>query len=474
MRSSPPPPLQSSPRSVVIKTQTLRPFIWLGLLLLAGLTRPVLLSQAVPMVQLSAQTTQPQALAGARSQQRQQQERQVRPDNYDLARYPVDDRNAKHWKNLLWTTAIVEPKQPFVAQAMERILAMTRQPNLSNAQMRTIDMALQVGTQLYAADPRTYSNLTGQLRATIEQSKDPQWVAMAIAALANGNRTTKTNLSTQEIQQLSQRIQQRFPNWQTQPYLYTTLQDIATAFNPPAAPPLKDLLQWQAQPGEMQAYVLCNVDRHALCRMVLKDDRGQWVREKGQLWSVPLLLRSVHGLSWNFVRGNTPQGLYRIDSTTPQPDDLFFRAYGQFSLVNLFVPFEAGTTAMAGFSGSPADYQALFPPSWQNHWGLQQSYWAGKLGRSLFRIHGTGDAPDFFSGKQRNPASANWNPTIGCLSALELYSETGKLLQADMPQILEKLQSASSDSLQGYLVVVDLAQTPGTAIELEDIVAAIN
>ncbi|MGI0493345.1 hypothetical protein ACN4EG_16295 [Alkalinema pantanalense CENA528] len=474
MRSSPPPPLQSSPRSVVIKTRTLRPFIWLGLLLLAGLSRPVLLSQAVPMVQLSSQTTQPQALARARSQQRQQQERQVRPDNYDLARYPVDDRNAKHWKNLLWTTAIVEPKQPFVAQAMDRILAMTRQAKLSTAQMRTIDMALQVGTQLYATDPLAYSSLANQFRLTIEQSKDPQWVAMAIAALVNGDRTVKTNLSIQEIQQLSQRIQQRFPNWQTQPYLYTTLQDITTRLNPPAAPPLKDLLQWQAQPGEMQAYVLCNSDRHALCRMILKNDRGQWVQEKGQLWSVPLLLRSVHGLNWNFVRGNTPQGLYRIDGTTPQPDDLFFRAYGQFSLVNIFVPFEAGTTAMAGFSGSPTDYRGLLPTSWRDHWGLQQSYWAGKLGRSLFRIHGTGDSPDFFSGKQRNPASGDWNPTIGCLSALELYSETGKLLQADMPKILEKFQAASSDTLQGYLVVVEVPKTTGQAIALEDIMAGIN
>ncbi|OUC12151.1 MAG: hypothetical protein B0A82_24030 [Alkalinema sp. CACIAM 70d] len=457
-----------------MKTQTLRPFIWLGLLLLAGLTRPVLLSQAVPMVQLSSQTTQPQALAGARSQQRQQQERQVRPENYDLARYPIDDRNAKHWKNLLWTTAIVEPKQPFVAQAMDKILAMTRQAKLSTAQMRTIDMALQVGTQLYLADPNTYSSLATQFRATIEQSKDPQWVAMAISVLANPETMAKTNLSPQEIQQLSQRIQQRFPNWQNQPYLYTTLQDIATRFNPPNLPPLQELLQWQAKPGEMQAYVFCNADRHALCRMMLKDDRGQWVREKGQLWSVPLLLRSLHGLNWNFVRGNTPQGLYRIDGTTPQPDDLFFRAYGQFSLVNLFVPLEAGTTAVAGFSGSPTDYQALLPPSWRNHWGLQQSYWAGKLGRSLFRIHGTGDAPDFFSGKQLNPASANWNPTIGCLSALELYSETGKLLQADMPQILEKFQAASSDTLQGYLVVVEIPTTTGQSIAPEDIMPGIK
>ena len=196
-----------------------------------------------------------------------------------------------------------------------------------------------------------------------------------------------------------------------------------------------------------------------------------------QLWSVPLLLRSIHGLSWNFVRGQTPQGIYRIEGTT-QPDPKFFRAYGQFPLVNLFVPFEEGVHEFlpghkGSITGSIKNYQALLPPSWRSYFPIQQSYWVGQIGRSLFRIHGSGESPDYFSSQNRNPDSYNWNPTIGCLSALELYDETGALQQADMPKILNALRASGGENFTGYLIVVQVPHS-SKPISLEEIKAAIH
>jgi hypothetical protein len=190
-----------------------------------------------------------------------------------------------------------------------------------------------------------------------------------------------------------------------------------------------------------------------------------------------LLLRSLHGLSWNFERGQSPQGIYRIEGIVPQPDDQFFRAYGQFPLVNLFVPFEPGAQAFlankkGSFNGSLQAYQALLPPSWRNYFPIQQSYWAGKIGRALFRIHGSGEAIDFFQGNARYPNSANWNPTIGCLSALELYNDAGELQQADMPKILNALSAAGGKNFSGYMIVVEAPGASGP-ISITDLEAAI-
>jgi hypothetical protein len=411
-----------------------------------------------------------QATGASRVAYRQQQERQIRPDHYDLNLHPVNDASEGFWRNLLWTTAIVEPQESYVADAIGQLIALSSRSNLSNAQQRTIDMAMQVGTHLFLAYPTVYANLEQAWVQTIERSQDPMWVAMAFSALV------QADLAPELQQQWTTAIQQRFPNWADNVYLYTTLREAVERRQPSTMPPLTDLLEWTIAPGEPHLYVLCRPDRGALCQAILKDGTGRFLTENGQLWSVPLSLRSIHSLSWIFSRGQTPQGIYRIEGTIPQPDTEFFRAFGQFSLVNLFVPFEAGVQEfVAGRSGSSignlSAYQSLLPPSWRNYFPVQQTYWAGKAGRALFRIHGTGEATTFFSNNRRYPISQNWNPTIGCLSALELYDESGRLLEADMPKILEALKTAGGENFTGYLIVVDV---PGSDRPVQAELEALN
>jgi hypothetical protein len=426
----------------------------------------------------------PQAIESSRIQQKLKQTSQVRADNYDLQKHPVSDAEEKHWKNILWTTAIVEPQDPFVAQALNGILSLSGRSGLSAAQSRTVDMAFQIGTQLYLSYPTVYPSIGQRFAETVERGTDPRWVAMALSGLA------KSQLPPDRIQQLSVRVRQRFPQWSQNPVLLTTLEDVKEQLSPSATPPLKDLLNWTIAPGQMHLYVICTHDRQALCTAVLKNPQGKFVRatdstisangmkvQQGQLWSIPLLLRSIHGLGWNFTRGETPQGIYRIEGLTPQPDHEFFRAYGHFSLINLFTPFEAGAQSFlpgrpGPFSGNLQSYKALLPPTWRNYAPIDQSYWAGRIGRGLFRIHGSGEAADFFR-KPRSDNSSSWNPTLGCLSALELYDQTGKLQQADMPIILNTLASQGGKNLAGYLIVVEIPSPSQNPVSLEDIEAAL-
>ncbi|MBF2028008.1 MAG: hypothetical protein IGS48_14795 [Oscillatoriales cyanobacterium C42_A2020_001] len=415
-----------------------------------------------------------QATSTARVLQREKQLRQIRPENYDLDKVPITAENEDHWRHLLWTTAVVEPREPFVAEALNQILMMTNRSGLSVSQARTVDQAMKVATQLYLSDPNFYGSVAQRFVETIEQSPEPEWVAVALSGLAKGK------LAASELARLSGVARSRFPNWTSNVYLQTTLQDITDITNERDLPSLKELLNWEIAPRQVHLYVLCRDDRRVLCQTILKDRNGNFIQQGDKLWSVPLLLESIHELGWNFTRGQTPQGIFRIEGTIPQPDDEFFRAYGQFPLINLYVPFEAGAKQFlpgraGSFTGNLADYQALLPPSWRNHRALHQSYWAGKAGRGLFRIHGSGESVDFFRGKDRNvPESYNWNPTIGCLSARELYNERGQLVHADMPKILKALHSVGGKNFAGYLIVVNVPANEPKPISLQAIEAAIK
>ncbi|QZZ23106.1 hypothetical protein J5X98_12675 [Leptothermofonsia sichuanensis E412] len=447
----------------------------LGTLILSGLAmKPTSISIArSPKAMPGNEAQISQATADARSQQRQEQTRQIRPENYDLNQFPVANLHEKHWRNILWTTAVVEPQDSFVVEAIDQILGLMTRSGLSNGQMRTVDAATKVATQLYLRYPDTYGKFEQRFLQAIEGSRDPEWVAVSLSALVRGG------MPLAQVQSLIERVKGRFPGWNKNVHLYTTIREVAELTDPGEMPPLGDLLKWEVAPRQLHLYVLCRPNRDVLCQAMLKDRDGQFVRHgDGKLWSTPLLLRSIHNLNWNFVRGQTPQGIFRIEGIVPQPDDLFFRAYGRFSLVKLFVPFEPGAKQFlpgksGPFQGDLKDYQNLLPPSWRNHWAIQQSFWAGKAGRSEFRIHGTGEAPDFFSNKGNNPASFSWNPTIGCLSALELYNENGQLVDAHMPRILEALRMVGGNNFAGYMIVAEVPGASEQPISLQEVETAL-
>ncbi|MGL5035969.1 MAG: hypothetical protein ACRC6M_19465 [Microcystaceae cyanobacterium] len=408
----------------------------------------------------------------AQRQHRQKQLDLIRPELYDIRTYPVSDANETHWRKTLWATALLEPQNSQVIDSLVEIIRLAEQPQLlSAAQVRTVQMAMQIGTQLYLADPQKNKAIAQQFSQIIQNSSDPEWVGIALSALVQGGLSPET---------ISEKIATIKKNFNVQNYLalQLTIQDIETLINPGEMPPLLELLNWQIAPQQTQLYVFCRGDRGTLCRAVLKDQKGQFVRDQTlpnkPLWSKLLLTRSLHSLRWNFVRGSSPQGIYRIEGMMPRSPRASFPAYGQFPLVKVFMPFEAGIKAFipsqtSTFPNNLADYQSLLPPSWQNYLPMHQSYWAGKLGRSLIRIHGSGEFPTFFVNNNRFPQSYGWNPAIGCLSAKELYDQNGNLKEADMPQILKAISQANGGTMEGYLIVTEIRGDNSKPVSLTEI-----
>ena len=438
------------------------------------------------------QSYQPKATSTARKEQILDQQQKSAPSRFDMQKYPVGDRYIQHWQESLWAIGVLAPEKDYALQALENILQMTTAANLTDPQKAIIDTAMQVSHQLYTLKPAVYSRLRPHFVRTIDSSTDPQWVALSLSALAKSAiyppevTGTKSNQNP-AIAKLIKNVQTRFPKWSEDLHLRTTIQNIQNSStspqsNPqlntqankkPSIPDLGELLRWQIAPQQPQMYVLCRPNRDVLCVTLLKDGNGKFVRQKGQknnqLWSVPLLLQSIHNLDWNFTNGRTPQGVYRMEGISRQPDDEYFHAYGQFALVNLFVPFEDGANRFlpnqkGKFTGDLKAYQALLPPTWRNFAPIQETFWAGKMGRSLFRIHGSGAALDFFQNKAATVSASNfdWNPTLGCLSAIELYDDRGSLVKADMPKILNALNTVGKGKIDGYLIVVDVPSNNST------------
>ncbi|MCY7331459.1 MAG: hypothetical protein LH649_02115 [Pseudanabaena sp. CAN_BIN31] len=410
---------------------------------------------------------QPKATESARKAQIQEQQQKADPSRFDLKKYPVIESNASHWQNSLWAIGVLAPEKKYAVQALENILQMTTTANLTDPQKGIIDTAMQVGVELYTLKPAIYGKLQPYFLRTINSSNDSQWVALSLSALAKSPKP--------QIEKLNLTVQQRFPKWAQDIHLRNAIQG-DRQLKVSAIPNLADLLKWQVAPQQAHMYVFCRPNRDILCLAVLKDRNGKFLKQGKQLWSASLLLQSLRNLDWYFSNGRTPQGLYRMEGVSLQPDDEVFHAYGQFSLVNLFIPFEDGVKAFlpnkkGKFTGNLPAYQALLPPTWRNYVPIQQTFWAGNVGRSLFRIHGSGAAINFFQNKAAvvNAKNFNWNATLGCLSALEIYDNRGSLLKADMPKILEALNNVGKGKVDGYLIVVDIPSPTDAPITVAEI-----
>ncbi len=393
-----------------------------------------------------AMAGQSQATSTQRQTNRQNALGSIKPALFDLALHPVEDAQEKHWRTVLWSTAITNPQDPFVAQGLAGILDKASQPALSVGQQKIVAMGVKLAIQLYSDRPGAYAAIPEKLLNVARSSDDINLTALALTGL-EAMPTVQDQLAP-----LAAATKKRFPLWILQERMKTTLEDLDWHLNPASKshPPLQDLLSATPVSGVPTIYVLCRPDRKVLCRTLMKDSKGQFVQAAGQPWSVSLLARSLHNLRWNMQAGNTPQGIFRVEGTlSPTPDT--FRAFGQFPRFKLFMPFESEVKNFlpnrpGPFFGSLDDYRQLLPASWRSYPPMAQSYWAGKIGRSLVRIHGTGEDPELFYGDKTSLASTAqsypWNPSIGCLSALERYDAAGNLVEADMPKILEAFTRA--------------------------------
>jgi hypothetical protein len=130
----------------------------------------------------------------------------------------------------------------------------------------------------------------------------------------------------------------------------------------------------------VKLFLFCRANRLYPCLMIMKNVHGELVREeKGDLWFHRALASSKKGLPSYSKNGNTPAGVFTIDSVMPSADQQV--SFGKFRRMILnFIPK----------SRKEVLFKSLLPDSSQDRDWWKSAVVARDIGRNLFRIHGTG------------------------------------------------------------------------------------
>lgn len=210
----------------------------------------------------------------------------------------------------------------------------------------------------------------------------------------------------------------------------------------------------------VRVYVLCRTNRLYPCLMIMRDLNGKEVRNPdSSLWTHPVLASSKYGFPSYERNGNTPAGIFTIDSVMASADQQ--ESYGKFRRMMLdFIPKSKNETLL----------KSLLPASSKEHSWWSSSPVARDIGRSLFRIHGTGkinlDPQSFFY---------PFVQTSGCIANKEntydgvTYQNQRVLLDAIMVGLNLKPKFENEPKIKGILYLIEIDDTPAAvaAVDLE-------
>lgn len=190
----------------------------------------------------------------------------------------------------------------------------------------------------------------------------------------------------------------------------------------------KELQELLNQDNQMNVlFAILNPDRSIPGRLFFKKSHGTFHHEKQKVWNIPILGHSGRGLNFHHSNGNTPLGVYLIDSVMPEANNQM--EYGQFRRLKVqFIQKSHHEKVLKSYL--PNSHHGL---SW---WA--QACLARDMGRSLLRIHGTGRV-------NYNPFSSFYpmTPSSGCLTTLE-KSFFGLRTHDDQNQLLKVLMEGQN------------------------------
>lgn len=209
----------------------------------------------------------------------------------------------------------------------------------------------------------------------------------------------------------------------------------------------------------VKIFMFCRNNRLFPCLMVMKNIHGEPVRlDNGTLWSNAALASSAKGLPSYQRNGNTPEGILTIDSVMPEADQQ--KSFGKFRrLILNFVPKSKDETLM----------KSLLPvTSHAAEWWTNASV-SRDVGRSLFRIHGTG--------KINLDPTTPYYPfmrTSGCIAQKEntydgvTFRDQRNLLDSIMAAMDLSALYANEPEIKGilYLLEIDNKNEPVTLADL--------
>ncbi len=367
-----------------------------------------------------------------KSQREQFRHELIHQTIYGNLKFPVTPENEDNWMSAFWGMELGLYRSDSVLHALKRVGGSFS--DRSHAFQRSF---LEAAYCLYPDEFIT------EVRKIADQAISPKIFAMAVLYLKQACGLSEEDIETTIIR--------KFPQWQNDPILLM-LMNYGAGNSQNDRPPLVDLLAHPFEKGKIVIYSFQRQNRNYTGLTIIRKGSGTFLRrEDGSIFSIPHFARSVSALPGFLTNGNTPQGILSIQETDVS-ENVFI---GPTPNLQLVLPYEVDVGIyfhddnLSGTEWTIEDYNALLPKSWQNALSIHEAYYAGQAGRTEIISHGTTIDPNFYINEPYFPNT----PSLGCLTALELWSEKdGRRLHSNQAALMNEFKSWQ----QGYFVVVDL------------------
>jgi hypothetical protein len=211
--------------------------------------------------------------------------------------------------------------------------------------------------------------------------------------------------------------------------------------------------------NSVKVFMFCRTNRLYPCLMVMRDIHGRAVRnDDGSLWTHKSLASSARGLPSYTRNGNTPAGVWTIDSVMPYADQQI--SFGKFRrMIINFIPKSQDERLI----------KSLIPQSSHTEGWWHQTLTARDIGRNLFRIHGTGK-------KNMDPTTPYYPfmRTSGCIAQREntyegtTYKDQRVLLDTIMSAMDLIPEFSNEVKVKGILYVMEV-DDQNRAVETQDL-----
>lgn len=358
-----------------------------------------------------------------------------------------DSSNEQSWKGALWAMGLTGYSNDHVYTQLEH--ALDNYKNLSPAFRRSL---------LEAIITNYPNSFTDRISELLPIETNPKLFAMISYYLRINNYDHDVILST---------LSRNFPAWQKEPILYMEGGYLSTSrqFHVKNKPPVINLLK-ECCAGEIVLFSFQRINRDFPGITMIRKADGTFLKNPdSSYFAIPHFARAASNMPGYLTNGNTPAGILSFTGFG-KSDNIFI---GPVPNLQLSLPFEAdvnkyfhGKVAQAGWDISL--YQRLLPDSWKGYFPVLEAYYAGKAGRTEIISHGTTIDPRYYKDKTYYP----YTPSLGCLTALELWDDSGKLVYSDQIKLINALKSINAE--KGFFILIEINDENSPVTEGEIII----
>ncbi len=362
---------------------------------------------------------------------------------------PLNDSTEKNWDQAFW--------------GMELILDSSRsaETHIKNSFKYFSAGSLSFQRSMMEAAYTLFpSDLSGEISSVVVNTSDPKIFAMGVNYL--------TNFKSSGSGLYLSLMNKKFPGWQQNPILLCLGTYLTKPLNKMVTerPPLDDLLSCNFGKGMTVIFSFQRTDRNYTGLAVIRRPDGKFVRNSdGTIFNIPQLARAITNLPAYITNGNTPQGIFSMQGIDTSSNKFI----GRTPNIQMVMPLESDAASFLHNKNikdsllSIEQYKNLLPDSWKNYFPAYESYYAGKAGRTEIISHGTTVDPSYYKGKSYYPNT----PTLGCLSAKEIWSSDGSRWESDQAALVGAL--LSTGNTYGYVVVINLDNSPRPVV-IDDVI----